>query len=143
MGEDLQKIATSQARTGLRVDVGLLKQQAAILGKVVDGAPLDHDERSCLEGLWEFVHALLDGVETGGQPTVVVFVEGGVVQGVEGNAPVRVLVQPLRAALTGELALALSKSRIPPSCAMPIPSRELPRPGCGKQVPQAGSRRRV
>ncbi len=75
-----------------RMDPELLKLQAAILGKVVDKSPLTDDERSCLAGLWEFVHTILDGAETDGQPTIVVFVEGGVVQGVEGNTPVRVIL---------------------------------------------------
>lgn len=46
-----------------KTDLELLKQQAAILGKVVDGGPLTDDERSCLEGLWNFVHSVLDRLE--------------------------------------------------------------------------------
>ncbi len=95
-GDTPSEVPTRQARTGLRVDLGLLEKQAATLGKVTDGSPLTDDERSCLEGLWEFAHTILDGAEADGQgqnrPTVVVFVEGGVVQGVEGNAPVRVIL---------------------------------------------------
>jgi len=48
---------------GPRVDLELLRQQAAILGKVVDEGPLTDDDRSCLEGLWEFVHSVIDSTE--------------------------------------------------------------------------------
>lgn len=47
----------------VKVDLELLKQQAAILGKVVDASPLSEDERSCLGGLWEFVHRVMDDME--------------------------------------------------------------------------------
>lgn len=51
---------TSQMLGRLKVDLELLKQQAAILGKVIDGTRLTKDERYCLEGLWEFVHRVID-----------------------------------------------------------------------------------
>lgn len=50
------------------VDAGLLKQQAAALGKVVDGIPLIPDERARLSGLWEFAHSVLNLVENGMSP---------------------------------------------------------------------------
>jgi len=85
-----------QMPPGEKVDLKLLEEQAAILGKVVDGTVLSEDERSCLEGLWEFVHTMLDGLQAHGDkphaPTVVLFVEGGAVQGVEGNGLVRVIL---------------------------------------------------
>ena len=46
------------------VDLELLKQQAAILGKVMDNTPLANDERTCLQGLWEFVHRVADHLES-------------------------------------------------------------------------------
>ena len=81
---------------GGKIDLQLLKQQAAILGKIVDGGHPTKEERSCLEGLWEFVHTILDGSQAHGHkpctPTIVLFVEGGALQGVEGNGPVRVIL---------------------------------------------------
>jgi len=52
-----------QTLAGLKVDVRLLKRQAAILGKVVDNRPLTDYERRCLEGLWEFTHRVLDALD--------------------------------------------------------------------------------
>jgi len=49
------------------VNRALLEQQAAILGKVVDGSSLSDEERTCLEGLWEFVHRVLDLLEDAGE----------------------------------------------------------------------------
>ena len=46
------------------VDLELLKQQAALLGKVMDNIPLASDERTCLQGLWEFVHRVADYLES-------------------------------------------------------------------------------
>ena len=46
------------------VDLELLKQQAAILGKVMDNIPLANDERTRLQGLWEFVHRVADCLES-------------------------------------------------------------------------------
>ena len=46
------------------VDLELLQQQAAILGKVMDNIPLANDERICLQGLWEFVHRVADYLES-------------------------------------------------------------------------------
>ena len=46
------------------IDLELLKQQAAILGKVLDNISLADDERTCLEGLWEFVHRVTDCLES-------------------------------------------------------------------------------
>ena len=46
-----------------RIDVDLLKRQAALLGKVVDGVPLTEEERQCLHGLWEFAHSVMDCVD--------------------------------------------------------------------------------
>jgi len=46
------------------VDLSLLQQQAAILGKVMDNIPLVDDERTCLQGLWEFVHRVADYLES-------------------------------------------------------------------------------
>ena len=46
-----------------QMDVELLKRQAALLGKVVDGRPLTPEERTCLAGLWELVHKILDGAD--------------------------------------------------------------------------------
>ena len=43
-----------------RIDVDLLKRQATLLGKVVDGASLTEEERQCLRGLWEFAHNVMD-----------------------------------------------------------------------------------
>ena len=45
------------------VDLELLKQQAAILGKVMDNIPIASDERTRLQGLWEFVHRVADCLE--------------------------------------------------------------------------------
>ncbi len=50
--------------TGGTVDLELLERQAAILGRIVDGGDPTEEERSCLEGLWEFVHTILDGSQT-------------------------------------------------------------------------------
>ena len=47
----------------LGADMELLKRQAALVGKVVDGSSLTEEERSCIEGLWEFVHTLIDRME--------------------------------------------------------------------------------
>lgn len=61
---DGMSIAVKQEMlSALKVDLELLKQQAAILGKVVDKGPLTDDERFCLEGLWEFVHRIIDCME--------------------------------------------------------------------------------
>jgi len=89
----------------LKVDRNLLERQTALLGKATDGGSLGEDDRKCLEGLWEFVHSVLDSMEAGTDqgsrvrsrkgaavPTVVVWVRGGVVQGVEADGRVRVLV---------------------------------------------------
>ena len=57
-----------QMLDALKVDLRLLKHQAALLGKVVDKGPMTDDERSCLEGLWEFVHRIIDWVETSSEP---------------------------------------------------------------------------
>jgi len=46
------------------VDLELLTQQAAILGKAMDNIPLADDERTCLQGLWEFVHRVADCLES-------------------------------------------------------------------------------
>jgi len=97
--------AGPQLLTVGETDRELLKQQAAILGKVVDKNPLTGDERSCLEGLWEFVHRIIDRLETTpepgfslhrdgdtvARPTVVVWVKGGLIQGVGADGPVRVI----------------------------------------------------
>jgi hypothetical protein len=45
---------------GLNVDRDLLTRQAALLGKVLNAASLNAEEHSCLGGLWEFVHNVLD-----------------------------------------------------------------------------------
>jgi hypothetical protein len=95
----------SMATAGLKVDRDLLERQTGLLGKAVDGNPLTEEDRKCLDGLWEFVHSVLDSLEAGMgkggcdqpekvlvRPAVVVWVEGGVVQGVEANTPARVLV---------------------------------------------------
>ena len=60
--------ATSKSVSGLlpgvgNIDLELLKRQAALLGKVLDKTPLTDRERSCLEGLWEFVHRVADCLE--------------------------------------------------------------------------------
>ena len=52
-----------QLPPGEKVDLKLLEEQAAILGKVIEGTSLTDEERSCLEGLWEFVHRMLDCTE--------------------------------------------------------------------------------
>jgi len=52
-----------QTLAGLKVDVRLLKRQAAILGKAVDNRPLTARDRRCLEGLWEFAHRVLDALD--------------------------------------------------------------------------------
>jgi len=95
----------SVATAGLKVDRDLLERQAALLGRAVEGNSLTEEERKCLEGLWEFVHSVLDSLEAGTgkgscergeevpvRPTVVVWVDGGVVQGVEADTAARVLV---------------------------------------------------
>ena len=93
---DSEPASRLQPQTAADVDPELLERQAAILGKIVDGGHPTEEERSCLEGLWEFVHTILDSLQTHGQcadqPTIVVFVHGGMVQGVEGKTPVRVAV---------------------------------------------------
>jgi len=91
-----QPAGEPQPQTVGNVDRELLERQAAILGRIVDGEHPTEEERSCVEGLWELVHTILDGSQAHGhkpyRPTVVLFVEGGAVQGVEGNAPVRVIL---------------------------------------------------
>ena len=91
-----QPAAGPRPQAAGEVDPELLERQAAILGKIVDRGKPTEEERSCLEGLWEFVHTILDGSQAHGHkpctPTIVVFVEGGAVQGVEGNGPVRVIL---------------------------------------------------
>lgn len=90
---------------GINVDLELLKRQAAILGRAVEGKGLVEEDLQCLEGLWEFAHSVIDSLEAGPRPdgvpsdhatplrpTIVVWVEGGVVQGVEADGPARVLV---------------------------------------------------
>ena len=46
--------ATKWSPAGLSIDLELLKHQAAILGRAVEGKGLRDDELRCLEGLWEF-----------------------------------------------------------------------------------------
>ena len=62
--EGILTAVTSHALARLKVDLELLKEQVAILGKVIDGNALTDGERSCLEGLWEFVHSIIDCIES-------------------------------------------------------------------------------
>jgi len=91
--------------SGMNIDLQLLKRQAAILGRAVEGKGLVEDDLRCLEGLWEFAHSVIDSLEAAPRPeslppdgnapprpTVVIWVEGGIVQGVEADGPARVLV---------------------------------------------------
>lgn len=64
----LGAIAAGLAAAGLKVDRELLERQAAFLGQVVDGTPLTDHERTCLGGLWEFVHRILDSLEARSGP---------------------------------------------------------------------------
>ncbi len=95
-GRESQPAGERQPQTVGNVDRELLERQAAILGRIVDGNDPTKEERSCLEGVWEFLHTILDGSQAPGHkpcsPTVVLFVEGGAVQGVEGNGRVRVIL---------------------------------------------------
>ena len=88
---DSQPASGPQPPTAANVDPELLEQQAAILGKIADGSHPTEEERSCLKGLWELVHTMLDGRQAD-KPTIVLFVNGGVVQAVEGRAGVRVVL---------------------------------------------------
>lgn len=65
-GKDHGLSADSSLRTVAlaRVDPALLEGQAAILGNIIERRPLSVAERSCLEGLWELAHALLDSMES-------------------------------------------------------------------------------
>ena len=54
--------AVRVATAGLRVDRELLERQAALLGRAVEGIPLTDNDRACLEGLWEFVHRVIDSM---------------------------------------------------------------------------------
>lgn len=44
----------------IEVDFSLLREQARIVGSVVDGTPITDAEREQLEGIWEFLHTILD-----------------------------------------------------------------------------------
>ena len=55
--------AMDLATARLNVDRDLLEHQAALLGKAIEGSSLTDDERSCLGGLWEFVHSVLDSMD--------------------------------------------------------------------------------
>ncbi|MCK4374143.1 MAG: hypothetical protein KAX19_02405 [Candidatus Brocadiae bacterium] len=63
-GHGLSAAISPRAVALARVDPVLLEQQAAILGKIVEKHLLTDSERSCLEGLWELVHTLLDSIES-------------------------------------------------------------------------------
>ena len=95
-GRESQPAGERQPQTIGNVDRDLLERQAAILGRIVDGNDPTEEERLCLERLWELVHTILDGPQAHGHkprsPTVVLFVEGGAVQGVEGDGRVRVIL---------------------------------------------------
>ena len=45
------------------VDSHLLERQAAVIGALKEEPFLSGEQRSCLEGLWNFLHALLDRAE--------------------------------------------------------------------------------
>ena len=75
------------------IDRELLERQAAILGRIVDGGNPAEEERTCLGGVWEFLHTILDGPQTpAAPPTVVMYIEGGVLLIVESNAPVHAML---------------------------------------------------
>jgi len=56
--------AKVEARLPLpHVDWHLLERQAAVIGALKEEPFLSGEQRSCLEGLWNFLHALLDRAE--------------------------------------------------------------------------------
>jgi hypothetical protein len=44
-------------------DRALLERQAAALGGMIDGGSLSPEQLTCFEGLWEFIHNILDAME--------------------------------------------------------------------------------
>ena len=87
-----ENVGERQPQTVGNVDRELLERQAAILGRIVDGDHPTEEERSCLEGVWEFLHRILDSPCPAVPPTVVMYIDGGVLMAAESNIPVRTIL---------------------------------------------------
>jgi hypothetical protein len=62
--EQAEGHVTNTTPAGLKIDKALLVRQAGLLGRAVDGSLLTPADRTCLEGLWEFVHRVIDSLDT-------------------------------------------------------------------------------